>query len=61
MKNLKKLSKNARDLYYCFTKGVAVGGNETDAIKELLEHKLIIKIKKGEDKGKYTFNHTSLN
>ena len=61
MKNF-KLSKNAIDLYKCLSKGgVKVGGNETEIIKELLDADLIMKIKKGEDKGKYSLNKKNLN
>lgn len=61
MAKLNKLSSNAKDLYNCLMKGVVVGGNETPAIKELLEHKMIVQVKKGENKGKYIFDRNSLN
>lgn len=61
MKNL-KISKNAQDLYRCFSKGgVVVGGNKTKIIEELLDTNLIMEIKKGKDKGKFCINSKNLN
>jgi hypothetical protein len=61
MKLMKKLSKNAKDLYSCLCKGVKVGGNKTEVIQELLDAKLISEIKKGKDKGKFEISLKSKN
>lgn len=58
---MKKLSKNAKDLYNCLRKGIKVGGNKTEAIQELLNAKLISEIKKGTDKGKFEISLKSKN
>ena len=61
---MKKLSKNAKDLYNAMSKGsgVKVGGNKTEVIQELLDAKLISEIKtKGPDKGKFEISRKSKN